>query len=86
MNYLHQEYNLLSGQVVQVSLDQQANVLLMSDMDYYQYRSGASFHYHGGLAKRSPINISVPHTGHWHLVIDLGGGSGTIRTGVRILN
>ena len=35
--------------------------------------------------EESPIDLVVPYTGHWHTVIDLGGGSGTIRHSISII-
>lgn len=34
---------------------------------------------------RSPFRIPIPHSGHWYVVIDLGGYSGTVRSSVRVL-
>lgn len=85
MSFLHKRMHLNAGQTVEVSLDKQANVLLMDDLQFQNYRSGSSFNYRGGQAKRSPIRIGVPHTGYWNLTIDLGGASGTIRHSIRIL-
>jgi hypothetical protein len=85
MGYLHRELDLTSRNVVEVSLDQQANVLLMDDTNFQHYRSGGEYTYHGGLAKRSPVRLSPRRSGRWHLVIDLGGRSGTIRHSIRVL-
>lgn len=85
-DFIHQEGNLQSGSVVSVTLDQQANVLLLDDLNFMNYRSGRQFRYFGGLATESPFNISVPRTDHWHIVIDLGGASGNVRYSVNVLN
>jgi hypothetical protein len=86
MNHLHQEYDIGPDDVVEVTLDSQANVLLLDNNNYNLYRNGASYRYHGGLAKQSPARLVPPHQGHWHLVVDLGGYAGSVRAGVRILN
>jgi class 3 adenylate cyclase len=39
------------------------------------YRSGTRFSYTGGHYKRSPVQLAVPHAGHWHVVVDLGGAA-----------
>jgi len=85
-DFLHTTAFANAGQTVEVTLDQQANVMLLDPTNFSCYRSGMSFHYHGGLATYSPFRIRVPYTGHWNLVIDLGGGRGTIRYSVRMLN
>lgn len=85
MNYLHYEFDLQSKDVVEVTLDKQANVRLLDAANYSDYRQGMKHHYFGGLAKESPIQISAPHAGHWHVVIDLGGYAGTVRASARVL-
>lgn len=83
MNFLHYDLNLSSGEVVEVTLDKQANVRLLDDANFSNYKRGARHTYFGGLAKQSPARIAAPHAGHWHLVIDLGGYAGTVRASVQ---
>ena len=85
MNYLHYEFDLDSGDAVEITLDKQANVRLMDDTNYTNYRQGLKHHYFGGYAKESPLTIPAPRAGHWHVVIDLGGYGGTIRAAARVL-
>jgi len=85
MNYLHYEFDLSSGGVVEVTLDKQANVRLLDAANYARYRKGAQHRYYGGLAKESPVRISAPHAGHWHVVIDLGGYPGTVHASARVV-
>jgi hypothetical protein len=85
MDYLHQDFHLTSNQTVVVELDRQANVMLLDDIHYQNYRSGRQFKYFGGLAEQSPVHLSPPHAGHWHLVIDLGGASGTLRHSITVI-
>lgn len=86
MGFLHSDLgNLNDNQVVQVTLDRAANVLLMDSTNFSSYRQGGSFRYFGGQAVRSPVRLPVPHSGHWHVAIDLGGGGGSIRSDVRVL-
>jgi hypothetical protein len=85
MNFLHYEFNLSSGDFVEVTLDKQANVRLLDPANYSKYRNGEQHRYYGGLAKESPVRIPAPHAGHWHLIIDLGGYAGTVRASARVL-
>jgi len=85
MNYLHYELELTPGDVVEVTLDKQANVRLLDEMNFSNYKRGERHTYFGGLANESPVRLPAPHSGHWHLVIDLGGYSGTVRASVRTL-
>lgn len=85
MNFLHYEFDLPTGAVVEATLDKQANVRLLDDDNFALYRKGSRHEYVGGLAKESPVIIAAPHAGHWHLVIDLGGYPGTVRASARVL-
>lgn len=84
MNFLHYEFDLQSDDVVEVTLDKQANVRLLDTLNYHAYKRGIQHKYYGGLAKTSPIILNPPHAGHWHVVIDLGGFSGTVKASVVI--
>ena len=83
MNYLHYDLNLNLGQFVEVTLDKQANVRLLDESNFNKYKRGQKHTYHGGQAKSSPIRLTPPQSGHWHLVIDLGGYPGTVHASVR---
>lgn len=85
MNFLHYEFDLGTDDVVEVTLDKQANVRLMDDANFAAYRNGKKHHYYGGLAKSSPVRLAIPHAGHWHVAIDLGGYAGRVQAGVRVL-
>ena len=82
MNFLHSDSFLDRGEAAVVSLDAQANVMLMDDINFSAYRAGHSFNYFGGLAQRSPVRLVAPHFGHWNVVVDLGGYSGSVHAGV----
>lgn len=86
MNHLHSEVVAGANDIIQVSLDGQANVLLLDSNDYRNYCAGRQYSYRGGLAKRSPVNLVPPHHGTWHVVVDLGGYGGTVRASVRVIN
>jgi hypothetical protein len=85
MNFLHYEFDLAENDAVEVTLDKQANVRLLDDHNFSLYKSGRQHRYYGGLAKTAPVQISAPHAGHWHVVVDLGGYAGTVHASVRVL-
>jgi hypothetical protein len=81
------EYDLgqiASGSTVVVSLDTQANVLLLDQSNLSKYKRRDRVTFYGGLAEQSPVRIEVPRSGHWYVAIDLGGGSGNIRSSVEV--
>ena len=85
MDFLHTDFWGGTECSAVVTLDAQCNVLLLDDSAFSAYRSGSGFSYFGGWAARSPVQLTPPHYGHWHVVIDLGGNSGKVRAGVRIV-
>ena len=85
MNYLHYEVDTGAGDQVEVVLDRAANVQLLDPANYQNYQSGRGYTYYGGHATISPVRLKVPHAGHWHVVIDLGGGAGHVRASVRVI-
>lgn len=85
MNFLHTEIDAGRDDVLEITLDGQANVLLLDPTNYRHYQEGKAYHYHGGLATKSPVRLIPPYAGHWHVVVDLGGYAGSVRAGVRVL-
>ena len=83
----HVKYDLgqvAGGSTVVVTLKNQANVLLMDASNYRSYAAGRQARYVGGLAKRSPARLRVPHGGRWYVALDLGGYSGRINSSVSV--
>ena len=85
MKFLHYGLNLGSSDLVEVTLDKQANVKLLDDINFSRYKRGGRHTFHGGFAQKSPIRLKPPRAGHWHLVIDLGGYAGSVRASVRLI-
>lgn len=87
MDFVHYDLNLLhGGEVVEVTLDAAANVRLLDSANFRGYQGGRQYNFYGGYVTQSPYRTRVPHAGHWHLVIDLGGYAGRVRSSVRILS
>ncbi len=85
--YLHKEYDLQEGDVVEVNLSgNAANVLLLDPENFEKYRKNIPCDYEGGYARTTPYRIRAPHAGHWHLVIDLGGGAGRVAASSLVLS
>jgi len=84
MDFLHTEFWGGEEHTVVVTVDGQCNVMLLDGVNFSSYRNGQGFTYYGGWAARSPVLITPPHQGHWHVVVDLGGRSGQVKAGVRI--
>ncbi|MCW2540967.1 MAG: Molecular chaperone Tir [Frankiales bacterium] len=76
--------NLKKDSTVVVTLNNQANVQLMTSGDYNNYKAGRQYRYHGGRVTRSPFRIPVPSNGHWIVAVDLGGYTGRISASVAV--
>ena len=78
--------NQQKGNVVEVTLSgSAANVRLMNSSNFQSYRAGRKHTYHGGLVKRSPANIAIPSSGTWHLVVDMQGLRGRVKSSIRVM-
>ncbi len=74
------------GEIVEVILKgSAANVRLMDSPNFQYFRSGRRHQYIGGHAKRSPVRLQIPRSGHWYVTVDMGGYKGTVRSSVRML-
>lgn len=74
-----------AGDVVEVAVRSRQNVLLMDAANYRRYRSDERYKFIGGEARTSPVRFTIPHTGHWYVVGDLGGGRGRIAMDARVI-
>ena len=76
--------NLEKGSTVVVTLKNQANVQLMTNSEYNNFKAGRRYRYHGGRVTKSPFRILVPASSHWIVAIDLGGYSGRISASIAV--
>ena len=75
-----------SGSLARVTLNgSAANVRLMDDSNFRSFKAGRRHSYRGGLAQRSPVDLAIPHSGRWHVTVDLGGLRGNTRSAVEVL-
>jgi hypothetical protein len=86
LNFLQYDLGSLKrGQIVEITLTSGANVRLMSSSDFSNYKNGRRHQYIGGLAKKSPIRLQVPSSGHWYVAVDMQGLQGSTNASVRVL-
>ena len=86
MNFLHKFLDLADGDMVEVTLNNRANVQLLDEENYQQYSQNKLYRYHGGHATTSPVALAAPSAGRWHLVVDLGGGVGSVTGSVSVMS
>ena len=86
MNFLQFDLgNRKRGEIVEVTLTNGANVRLMTSSEFSNYKNGRRHRFIGGLAKRSPIRLQIPNSGHWYVAVDMQGLRGSTRASVRTL-
>lgn len=87
MNFTHYDLGHRGGgEIIEVTLQgSAANVRLMDSSNFSSYRSGRGHRYYGGLVKRSPWRVQIPHSGNWHITVDMAGLVGTVRSSIRQL-
>jgi hypothetical protein len=85
-----QQYDLgyqQKGNVVKVELSgTEANVQLLDDLNLQHYKAGRDFRYYGGHYKQSPVHLTIPDTGTWHVTVDLGGFAGQVSSTVSVIS
>lgn len=74
-----------SGEVVEITLTSGANVRLLDSSNFNNYKNGRQHRFIGGLAKKSPVRLQIPNSGHWYVVVDMQGLRGSTRASVRVL-
>ena len=86
MNFLHYPVGWAhAGDLVRITLSQQANVHLVDNSNFKRYRRGQKFRGVGGRQTVSPAELAVPRSGHWHVVVDRGAAGGRVRAAVELL-
>lgn len=84
MKYSYKEGNFKKGDILSITFDRKVNIYLMDDINFARYKSEQSCEYYGGAVNGSPHNIQVPRTGHWYIVLDLGGATGILNYSIKI--
>ncbi len=76
---------LRAGTTVEISLSAVNNVRLMTPGNFQRFSEKLDFKYTGGVAKKSPIRIVIPESGHWHLIVDAEGHNGLAESSVKMI-
>jgi len=74
-----------AGAVIEVTLSAVNNVRLMTASNFQRFRETLDFKYLGGVAKKSPIRLTIPESGHWHLIVDMEGHHGLADSSVKMI-
>ena len=90
MDYLHYKVSVRQGEVIRVTLDEktdtsQANIRLLDTLNYFKYSVGKKYAETAGGSKQSPLRLTPPYKGQWHVVVDLGRGGGSLKARVDVV-
>ncbi|WP_313617037.1 DUF1883 domain-containing protein [Agrobacterium sp.] len=76
---------LRAGTTIEVTLNGVNNVRLMNAVNYQRFTELLDFKYMGGVAKKSPIRMTLPESAHWHLIVDMEGHAALAESSVKML-
>ncbi len=76
---------LRAGTIIEVTLSAVNNVRLMTPGNFQRFKETLDFKYLGGVAKKSPIKLTIPESGHWHLIVDMEGHHGLADSSVKTI-
>jgi hypothetical protein len=83
---LHYDVTTARGDFIRVRLSgSAANVLVMEDGEYENYRNGRTYNYYGGYYTRTPVIIRPGVYGKLNVVINLGGLPGSVSAVVHVV-
>ena len=86
MNFLEYDLgHLMAGKIVEITLTSGANVRLLDSSNFNNYKQGRQHRYIGGLARKSPVRLQVPNSGHWYIAVDMQGLRGSTNASVKVV-
>ena len=87
MQFIHHDLGFRrAGELVEITLSgNAANVRLLDSMNFSNYRYGRQHRFVGGLARRSPVHLQIPHAGTWYVAADMQGLAGAVRSAAHML-
>jgi len=86
MKFTHHDLGYrYGGEIVVVTLTgRSAYVRLMDTPNFQSYQVAKKHKYFGGHIDSSSCRLQIPHPGHWHIAVDLGGEMGYVQSSVRV--
>ncbi|MDE1158890.1 MAG: DUF1883 domain-containing protein [Neorhizobium sp.] len=84
--YTHYDLTMQrAGSTIEITLNAVANVRLMTSANFQRFTELLDFQYVGGVARKSPVKLAIPETGHWHLIVDEEGHHGLAGSSVKMI-
>lgn len=86
MQFQHYDLGYVEARkIVEVTLGYSANVRILTSTNYANFKAGRRHQFIGGNVTKSPFRATLPTSGTWFVVVDLGGYSGKIKSSVKVL-
>lgn len=74
-----------AGAIIEVTLSAVNNVRLMTAPNFQRFKETLDFKWVGGVAKKSPVKVTIPESAHWHLIVDMEGHHGLAESSVKMI-
>ena len=74
-----------AGTIIEVTLSAVNNVRLMTPTNFQRFKETLDYKFLGGVAKKSPLKIVIPESGHWHMIVDMEGHHGLAESKVKMI-
>lgn len=74
-----------AGSVVEITLSAINNVRLMTARNFDLFTQVQPYKYIGGVAKSSPVRLTIPESGHWHVIVDMEGLPGLAESSLKVI-
>jgi hypothetical protein len=74
-----------AGTIIEVTLSAVNNVRLMTPTNFQRFKETLDYKYLGGVAKKSPLKLVIPESGHWHMIVDMEGHHGLAESKVKMI-
>ncbi|KAA0689559.1 DUF1883 domain-containing protein [Neorhizobium sp. P12A] len=75
-----------AGVMIEITLSAVANVRLMNAQNFQRFTETLNHKFLGGVAKKSPIRLTIPEAGRWHLIVDMEGHNGLAESSVKMID
>ena len=86
MDFIHYQVQAGPNQLIQVRLNDTANVRVLDNVDYNKYLRGSSDIGTSSLVETGVFEYRPHRSGLWHVIVDLNGISGQVTAKVEVFH
>ena len=74
-----------AGVTIEITLTRRCQCPADDESNFALYKQAMKHQFVGGVARKSPIRLTIPQSGHWHVVVDMEGHHGQSNSSIRIV-